>query len=242
MLPRMLRLPRLAAAVFASALLSSVAFAQLTQGPPTPLAVNLEKVKIGSSARYSVKVGAMEPMTMSIGLVGRNGGANMIETSIEGGLAARTGKMTTQMTLPSGSSGKVQRMVLQLGDNDPMEMPIQGAQAQQFAKPNPKTFVKTETIKVPAGSFKAKHYHDTTPRGDTVDYWISESVTPIGLVKMEATEKSNPMIAGPISMELVGTGKDAKSAITKPVKPFDQATFMKEMMAGSGAAAAPPAK
>ena len=247
MLPRMSPVAR-RLKICAFALLASVApaaaFAQMAQGPPTPLAVDLSKVPIGSSAQYSITVGSIPPMTMKIGLVGRAASGNTIETSIEGGIAAKAGKMVTQMTLPNGSGGKVQKMVLQLGANDPMEMPIEGAQSQQFSKPDPKTLVKEETVKVAAGSFKTKHYHDKTPQGDTVDFWVSESVLPIGLVKMEATQKSNPMINGPIKMELAGTGKDAKSSITKPPKPFDQATFMKEMMAGSGAgapAAPPPA-
>lgn len=248
MLPRMSRFSRLiptcAAALFALAIPLS-ASAQIAQGPPTPLAVDLAKVPVGSSAQYNVTVGTMGPMTMRLGLVGRAAAGNTIETSIEGGIAARAGgKMITQMTVPSGSNGKVQKMVLQLGANDPMEMPIEGAQAQQFSKPDPKTLVKEETIKVAAGSFKTKHYHDKTAQGDTVDFWVSENVMPIGLVKMEATQKNNPQIGGPIKMELVATGKGAKSSITKAPKPFDQAAFMKQMMAGAngGGAAAPAGK
>jgi hypothetical protein len=248
MLPRMSRLSRIirtsAFTVLALAI-PLAASAQIAQGPPTPLAVDLAKVPVGSAAQYTVTVGSMGPMTMKLGLVGRAAAGNTIETSIEGGIAARTGgKMITQMTIPSGSKGKVQKMVLQLGANDPMEMPIGDGQAQQFAKPDPKTFVKEETVKVPAGSFKTKHYHDKTAEGDTVDFWVSENVMPIGLVKMEATQKSNPQIGGPIKMELVSTGKDAKSNITKAPKPFDQAAFMKQMMAGasSGGAAAPAGK
>jgi hypothetical protein len=245
MLPRMSRFSRLiptcAIALFALALPLS-ASAQIAQGPPTPLAVDLAKVPIGSAAQYTVTVGTMGPMTMRLGLVGRGAAGNTIETSIEGGIAARTGgKMITQMTIPSGSNGKVQKMVLQLGANDPMEMPIEGAQAQQFSKPDPKTLVKEETIKVPAGSFKTKHYHDKTAQGDTVDFWVSETVNPIGLVKMEATQKNNPQIGGPIKMELVSTGKDAKSSFTKAPKPFDQAVFMKQMMAGASAGGGAPA-
>jgi hypothetical protein len=242
MLPRMplRKMIRICALALVASVIPAAVQAQIAQGPPTPLAVDLAKVPIGSSAQYSVTVGSMAPMTMKIGLVGRAAAGSTIETSIEGGIAARAGKMVTQMTLPTGSGGKVQKMVLQLGANDPMEMPIEGAQSQQFAKPDPKTLVKEETVKVPAGSFKTKHYHDKTAQGDTVDFWVTETVHPIGLVKMEATQKSNPMIGGPIKMELTSTGKDAKSSITKAPKPFDQQTFMKEMMAGPGGGTPPP--
>ena len=69
------------------------------------------------------------------------------------------------MTLAPGSDGTVQKMVLQVGANDPMEMPVQGAQRKQFAKPDPKKLVKEETVKVAAGSYKTKHYHDKTAAG-----------------------------------------------------------------------------
>ena len=226
-------------ALFASTV-SVTASAQIAQGPPTPLAVDLAKVPVGSSAAYSVSVGTMPPMTMKIGLVSRAPSSNTLETSMEGGMTAKTGKVVTQMTIPNGSTGKIQKMVLQLGANDPMEMPIEASQGQQFSKPDPKTFVNNETVKTPAGSYKAKHYHDKTAQGDTVDFWVSENVMPIGLVKMQATQKSNPMIGGPITMELQSTGKGAKSSITKPAKPFDQSAFMKQMTGGAAAPGATP--
>ena len=233
---------RLLAILFVSSIVAvpAVASAQMTQGPPTPMATDLSKITVGSWAKYNMVMGTMPPMTMKMALVNRTAAGNSLEMSVEGGMAARAGNVVTQMTLAPGSTGSVQKLVLQVGANDPMEMPIEGAQAHQFAKPDPKTLVKEETIKVAAGSYKTKHYHDKTPQGDTVDYWVTESLAPIGLVKIEMTQKSNPMINGPIKMELLAVGKDAKTIITKKAKPFDQAALMKEMMpaAGGGAPAA----
>jgi hypothetical protein len=239
MLRRMSRLFRLLplAIVVSIAAVPAVASAQMTQGPPTPLAVDLDKVTVGSWAKYNMTMGTMPPMTMKMALVNRSAAGNTMEMSVEGGMAAAAGNVVTQMILAPGSSVTVQKLVLQVGANDPMEMPVQGAQGAKFAKPDPKTLVKAETIKVAAGSFKTKHYHNKTPQGDTVDYWVAESATPIGLVKIEMTQKSNPMITGPITMELAAVGKDAKPAITKAAKPFDQASLMKEMMAGQGGGA-----
>ncbi len=246
MLRPMSRSPRLLVLLFVATIVAlpvispGIASAQMTQGPPTPMATELSKITVGSWAKYSMAMGTMPPMTMKMALVSRSAAGNSLEMSVEGGMAARAGNVVTQMTLAPGSTGSVQKQVLQVGANDPMEMPIPEAQAHQFAKPNPKTLVKEETIKVAAGSYKTKHYHDTTPQGDTVDYWVTESVAPIGLVKIEMTQKNNPMINGPIKMELTAVGKDAKSSITKKTKPFDQAALMKEMMAGSGAAGGGP--
>ncbi|HEY6475056.1 MAG TPA: hypothetical protein VI456_00655 [Polyangia bacterium] len=217
----------------------AAASAQMTQGPPTPLAVDLAKVTVGSWAKYNMSMGTMPPMSMKMALVSRAAAGNTLEMSVEGGLAAKAGKVVTQMTLAPGSEGTVQKLILQVGANDPMEMPVQGAQGKQFSKPDPKNLVKEETVKVAAGSYKAKHYHDKTPQGDTVDFWVSETVPPLGLVKIEMTQKSNPMINGPIKMELAAVGKDAKPVITKKPKPFDQNTLVKQMMGGDGAA--PPA-
>jgi hypothetical protein len=231
-------------ALFAAFLLApAAAWAQMAQGPPTPLAVDLAKVPIGSWAKYNMTMGTMPPMSMKMALVARTSTGNTLESSMEGGLAAKAGKVVSQMVLGPGSEGTVSKMVLQVGGNDPMEMPIQAAQGKQFSKPDPKTFVKEETVKVAGGSFKTKHYHDKSAQGDTVDYWVSENVAPLGLVKIEMTQKSNPMISGPIKMELTGTGKDAKMVITKKPKPFDQNELVKQMTGGAGAApaAAPPA-
>jgi len=218
----------------------AVASAQMGQGPPTPLVTDLDKVAVGSWAQYAMTVGALPPMTMRMALVGKGAPGNTIEMSVEGGMAAKAGKVLTQVTLKSGPdwNGKVQKMVLQMGANDPMEMQT-GATQGQFAKPDPKTFVKDETLKLAGASYKTKHYRSKTAQGDSIDSWVSESVAPIGLVKLEMTQKSNPMVQGPIKMELTAVGKDAKSGITKPAKPYDEAAFMKQVMGGAGG---PPAK
>jgi len=239
MLRAMFRTPRILL-VAALLLAPAAAWAQMAQGPPTPLAVDLAKQPVGSWAKYNMTMGTMPPMSMKMALVGRAAAGNTLEMSVEGGLAAKAGQVVTQMTLAPGSEGNVQKLVLQVGSHDPMEMPVQGAQGKQFSKPDPKNLVKEETVKVAAGSFKAKHYHDKTPQGDTVDFWVSESVAPLGLVKIEMTQKSNPMISGPIKMELAAVGKDAKPAITKKAKPFDQNELVKQMMAGQGASPPPP--
>ncbi len=225
-----------------SGLVPAVALAQAPgQGPPMPMAVDLTKVPVGTWAEYTVAMGQLPPMSTRMALVNKG----VLETTVEGGMmAAAGGKMTLQMTLAPGGEkeGKVQKMLMQIGTAEPMDFPVTPGQ-QQFNKPNPKMLVKEESITVKGGTFKTKHYRDKTPTGDAVDYWISEKVLPLGLVKMEAEQKQNPNIKGPIKFELTGTGKDAKPGITKPGKPFDQAAMIQQMMGGAkpGAGAAPPA-
>jgi hypothetical protein len=232
----------LAVIVFLSGLVPAVASAQAPgQGPPMPMAVDLAKVPIGTWAEYTVAMGQLPPMSTRMSLVGKG----VLETSVEGGMMAQIGgRMTLQMTLAPGGEkeGKVQKMVMQMGAGDPMDFPVTPGQ-QQFNKPNPKMLVKEESVTVKGGTFKTKHYRDKTPAGDAVDYWISEKVPPLGLVKMEAEQKQNPNIKGPIKFELTATGKDAKPAITKPAKPFDQGVMMQQMTGGGKptGGAAPPA-
>jgi hypothetical protein len=227
--------------LFSAFLTPAVAAAQgMGQGPPMPMAVDLGKVPVGTWASYDMKMGQMAPMTTRMALVGKG----IIETSVEGGIAAAAGgKMTLQMTLAPGGEkeGKVQKIVMQMGTADPMELPVSGNQ-QHFSKPDPKMLIKEESVTVKGGTFKAKHYRDKTPNGDTVDYWISEKVFPLGLVKMESEQKQNPAVKGPIKIELAAVGKGAKQSITKPAKPMDPALMQQMMGAGKPAPAAPPAK
>jgi hypothetical protein len=240
MLRAMRRLPQLLALVsltiFAALVFPAVAAAQMAQGPPTPLVIDLSKVAVGSWATYTTTM-ANSKMETKVALVKHGATGTTLEMSVEGGMVAKAGNVITQMILSPGANASVQKMIVQVGTNDPMEMPLQGGSTQGFVKPDPKTLVKEETVKVAGGSFKTKHYRIATAPGDTADFWVSDKVLPIGVVKMEMNQKSNAMIPGQIKMELTGVGKGAKMSITKPAKPFDQSALMKESMTGSGAPA-----
>jgi arsenate reductase len=211
---------------------SSVAFAQSPgQGPPMPMAMDLSKVPVGSWADYNMTMGTLPQMKMRMALVSKTPAANVVETSVEGGMMASAGgKMVMQMSIAPGMEGTIKKMVMQMGAGDPMEMPVEISGGKPFTKPNPKNLVGTETIKVPAGSFKTKHYRDKTPQGDTIDFWISESVPPFGVVKIDVDQKNSPQIKGKMTFELHAMGKDAKPVVTKPPKPFDQAALMQQML------------
>jgi hypothetical protein len=102
----------------------------------------------------------------------------------------------------------------------PKDMP-----APRFQHPDEKALIATEEIKVPAGTFKAAHYREKNAAG-TVDIWVSDAVTPIGVVKVVTTPESDKqapaaMQASPFTQELAATGKGAKPTITKKPQPFD---------------------
>lgn len=215
-------------------------------GAPLPIAVDLAKAPIGSRAEYTATMGSLPPMTIQLSLVGRAGRSVTIEMSAEGGMAAMAGgKVVMSSVVETDRAGNpdVKKLVMQVGPRDPMEMPAEMSHANKFKKLDSKTLVGTETLKVKAGSFKTKHYRDKAPSGDVVDYWVSPSAPPIGLVKMQAETKNaaaaagaGAMAIGSITMELAALSKDAKPTITKAARPFDIEKLKQEMMPGGGAA------
>jgi hypothetical protein len=76
-------------------------------------------------------------------------------------------------------------------------------QIQQF-------HIADELVEIPAGSIMAKHYRKKS-NGQVVDFWISEKVLPIGLVKL--VSKSDKIQTNNYSIELASLLKNVKSAI-----------------------------
>jgi hypothetical protein len=227
-------------------LLPAAAFAQIGGGATTPLALDLKKVPVGSWAEYSMVMGpGGGGLTMKSrwALVAKDASSNTMEMSAEGQpLAQVGGKMVVKTVLvpdPVNAPKPIKQMVMKMGDNDPMEFPLDmpGMPPQKFEKPDPKKLVGKESVKTPAGTFKASHYRETNENG-TVDAWVSEDAPPLGMVKVVTTPKAGATGPGgqpmpPMTMQLVAKGKDAKPTITKPAKPFDPAALM-----GPGAAPA----
>ncbi len=117
----------------------------------------------------------------------------------------------------------VKAIIMKMGDAPAMRLPEQMIQAMSERMPHDAAMnlaarcasakvVGWENVTVAAGTFHALHVQDTTSApgaatGGRGDFWVSPDV-PFGLVK--ATDPHSGTI------ELVGTGKDAKSSITEP--------------------------
>jgi hypothetical protein len=228
----------LTALIAAVALTPAPSFAQMGSQPPMPMVVDLKKVEIGSWASYSMKVGEMS-MTAKFALVARDASSVSMETSMAGGMMAMMGgSMTMKMVMdpdPTTAEKPLKQMIMQVGDQDPMLAP-DSMPSQKYSKPDPKTLVGKETIKVPGGSFKTSHYRNTAEQG-TMDVWVSEDAPPTGLVKLTTSGLQNGGAQVPnMVMELTAMGKGAKPIITKPAKPFDPQKML------GGKAPAPSAK
>jgi hypothetical protein len=201
----------------------------------TPLAVDFKRAPVGSWAEYTIKVGTAVEGTMKIrwAFLGRDAGSNTLELTMEGLAAASPklgGKVVTRMVLvpdPVGATRPFRQIVMQLGDAEPMEVPLEmtGLPAQKFQNPDPKKMVGKQTMVVGTGSFQTSHYHDVLP-DSVVDSWLSTEVPPLGVVKILSTPKLGAEGPGgkplpTVTMELVAHGTDARPTITRAVRRFD---------------------
>lgn len=197
-----------------------------TPGVPEgmPLVVDMQKVEVGSWAEYKMTAGTFA-LSSRWALVARNAKSNTIEMSTKGEMIDKP--VHLRMVLPADptSLSKPRKpMVIQFGDETPMLAP-EDTGTQKFQRPDAKSLVGTEDIKVTAGTYKSSHYRDKNAMG-TVDIWVNDTVFPLGIVKVITTpDLSDPDLAtlqAPVAtMELVSTGKGAKPVITKKPKPFD---------------------
>jgi hypothetical protein len=190
--------------------LSQIAYAQFgkTSGPSFH---GEFKPVVGGWSEYQVTTKGSSPSKMKMAIVGKEGDAYWYETVMEGG---RQGRIITKM-LVSGDPGdmkNVKRMIFKQGNEPAMEMPVdmmgQSSKGQgQLGKVIDKG---TETIKVPAGTFKTKHmqYQDV----ETVDTWIYKDISPYGLIKSVSRD---------MEMVLIGYGTGAKTLITETPQKFE---------------------
>lgn len=199
-----------------------------------PLAIDLSKIPVGAWAEYNTTA-ATATVKTRWAFVAREKQSNVLETVVNqdpaGALARRVVMRFVVAADPLAPGGVLKRMLMQMGEQSPVEMPVDSmnASGQQFQKPDPKKVVGHERIKVAAGWFTATHYRDSSAEGVT-DVWISEEAPPLGMVKVQTAPApgvkdgaGRPMSA--MTLELIAQGQGARAMITKPVEPFDPAAF-----------------
>ncbi len=120
------------------------------------------------------------------------------------------------MSLLSDKQDYDNEVVIKMGDNPAMVMPIKADKNKKGMFDLREScgeikYVGDETVSVPAGSFKARHY--TGPDGDS---WVSPDVPGWHMVKMVTKEGR--------TMTLTAVGTGAKNEITE--KPMDMKAMM----------------
>lgn len=199
--------------------LAPAALAQMMGGPPR--IGGLWSPEVGSGAVYEMVDRRGRKQQMEIAIVGteshQGNPGHWMEITMQG----PNGKVMVMKTLMvrSGEQLDMARMIMQQGDEPPMEMPMGMG---MMPRPEPQSadvrkdgkHLGTEAITTPAGTFTCEHYRDS--KGDEV--WIAVNVPPYGLVK--STSRTG-------SMTLVRVLTDAKSKIRGTPRKFNPADMMR---------------
>jgi hypothetical protein len=108
------------------------------------------------------------------------------------------------------------RTIVQMGNNPPMEMPAaMASKAQTPVEIKDKADdLGIESVTVPAGTFSCEHYKMKDGTGEA---WVSDKVTPFGLVKSQGKDSS---------MVLLKTVTGVTDKITGTPVPFNPMMFM----------------
>lgn len=196
--------------VFSILFLVQFAYAQFGRGASPKFYSDFKPV-VGGWSEYQMTGKGEQPSQMKIAIVDKEGDAYWYETVME---TKREGRVISKM-LVSGNPGdqkNIKRMIVKMGNEPAMEMPVQMMQGSMDLGQRGKTIDKgTESIKVPAGTFTTQHmqYQD----GETVvDTWVHKDISPYGMVKSQSKE---------FEMVLLGYGTGAKTLITETPQKFE---------------------
>lgn len=202
-----------------TALFASMVFAQMPgQGPRIG---GLWNPQVGSGAVYEMTDQRGRKREMEIAIVGTESHQGKPGHWVEITVLDPGGKVMVmkRLMIRSGDQLDVARVIMQRGDEAPMEMPVgmgmgprQESQSADVRKDG--THLGTETVTTPAGTFTCEHYRDR--KGE--DVWISENVPPYGLVK--STSRTG-------SMTVLRVLTDAKTKIRGTPRMFNPADMMR---------------
>lgn len=204
--------------------LAASATAQFGQRMRPPSVRGVWSPVVGSGAVYQIESRGRK-FDMEIAVVGTetvNGKpGHWLETTMTGEMAQVISK---NLMVPNNDSLEVKRMIFQMGDEGPMEMPVnmRGMMGGGESKPESTDFRKdaelvgTETVEVPAGTFTCQHYRAKDGSGDI---WIAENVIPYGMVKMTSKDAN---------MVLKKVVTNAKTKIRGTPTKFDPEEMMRQ--------------
>jgi len=169
------------------------------------------KPVVGGWAEYQMSEAGGTTSKMKIAIVGKEGDAYWYETIME---TKQEGRIISKMLVSGNPEDQknIKRMIVKMGNEPAMEMPLQMMQASGDQGQKGKTLDKgTESIKVPAGTFTARRiqyqFEDLVE-----DTWVHKDVSPYGVVKSKSKD---------FEMVLLGHGTGAKTQITEKPQKFE---------------------
>jgi hypothetical protein len=187
-----------------------LAYAQFGKGAGPKFHSDFKPV-VGGWSEYQMTGKGESPSKMKIAIVGKEGDAYWYETIME---TKQEGRIISKMLVSGNPEDQknMRRMIVKMGNEPAMEMPIQMMQASKDQGQKGKIIDKgKESIKVPAGTFTAQHMQ--YQEGEiVVDTWVHKDVSPYGMVKSQSKE---------FEMVLLGYGTGAKTLITETPQKFE---------------------
>ena len=177
---------------------------------------------VGSGGQYEITTEKGTKMVMEIAVVGKESVNGKDGYWFEMTVAnASMGEMTSKtLTVLDGQDTVVSRMIMQMGNRPPMEMPTQMFKANAQKQPadirDRAEDVGSETVTTPAGTFATEHYKMKDGSGDA---WVAPKAGPYGLVKFQGKDST---------MVLTKVTTDAKDKITGTPQPFNPMMFQQQ--------------
>jgi hypothetical protein len=222
-------IPALITSSFFILLFGAAAAAQMPGMQQGPQLRGLFNPVVGSGAQYQVQRGAdnANKMSVEVDVVGKEAASGKDGYWLEVTAGTNMGEMIMKMlTVADGPNISVAKMVMQMNGGQPMEMPAQmvrmGQQNQSVDIRDKADDLGTESVTVPAGTFSTHHYR---LKDGTGDFWLSEQVSPYGLIKGDGKD---------FSIQLLKAITDAKDKITATPVPFNPALMMQNANRGAG--------
>jgi hypothetical protein len=174
---------------------------------------------VGSGGEYEMTSEKGSNTVMEIAVVGKESVDGKDGYWFEMTIANTSmGQMISKsLTVLDGQDTVVSRMIMQMPNRPPMEMPMQmykaNAQKQSADIRDRAEDVGSETVTTPAGTFVTEHYKMKDGSGDA---WVAPKAGPYGLVKSQGKDSS---------MVLTKVITDAKDKITGTPQPFNPTMF-----------------
>lgn len=211
------------AGIFACTLLTGAASAQMgMQFFKKPNIADIFNPVVGNGAVYESSHGDSK-RTMEMSIVGREavGTQDGYWMEVTNNDDARAGGPTYAKILITKDDFQFHKMIMQMPGKPPIELPM-GMNGKANERRNEEIskmkLVGSESITVPAGTFKCDHY---TNEDGTENVWVNKSISPMGLVKEVGPDNS---------MILVKTITGATDKITGTPQKFDPQMMRQQMM------------
>ncbi|MGA7623831.1 MAG: hypothetical protein WB630_13250 [Candidatus Acidiferrales bacterium] len=171
---------------------------------------------VGLGAQYEITTPHGSKMVMEMVIVGKETvdgkDAYWFENTVSN---TQMGEMVTKaLTVVDGQDTYVSKIIMQMPNRPPMEMPAQMAKARQKQPTDIRgqaDDLGSESITTPAGTFKTEHYKMKDGSGDV---WVADKAGPYGLVKFEGKDSSM------LLTKIINDGKDKIKGTPQPFNPM----------------------